>query len=227
MTRSGFLGDTSVHSFAEMDSSALWLLIALAGFAILGFVAAAFINWRTIRADLPKAPPLETATINRSSLYSIGAWLLYAITFVTAYGMSYPLVLSLSGRSPKIIEEVIYHQNLAWFFPPLMIAMAIAPFVSWRGMGFRALMGRITNVLAITIGLIGCILLWMKSGAFHAPGPEETIRLVLFGSPTAGDAVQSGLLSFDVPKVSWVLFLTWLCLFTAVAAFWRLIEVWN
>ncbi|MCH7946108.1 MAG: hypothetical protein IIC73_08875 [Armatimonadetes bacterium] len=227
MTRSGFLGDTSVHSFAKMDSRALWLLIGLTAAAILGFVAAAFVNWRKIRAKLPAAPPMKTAPINRGTLYSIGVWLLYAIAFVTAYGMSYPLVLSLAGQKPKIIEEAIYHQNLAWLFPPLMIAMAVAPFVSWRGMGFRPLIGRITNVLAITVGLIGCILLWMKSGAFHAPGPEETVRLVLFGSPTADAEIQSGLLSFDVPKVSWVLFLTWLCLFTAVGAFWRLMEVWK
>ena len=79
--------------------------------------------------ELPDLPPMETAPINRRALYSIGAWLLYAITFVTAYGMSYPLVLSLAGQKPKIIEEVIYHQNLVWFFPPLMIAMAIAPWM--------------------------------------------------------------------------------------------------
>ncbi len=210
LTRSGWLGDLSVHGFAKMDANALRLLISLSAVSALAFFAFLLKNWKEIKSKEPDLVVSKLALLNREVFYGIGAWLLYAFAFVTALGMSYPLILRIIGRTPEIIEEGLYHDVLAWMFPPLMLAMAIAPFLNWRGLSFRELFSRITNSLAVSIGIVGFLLLWMKSPGFHAPGPEDTINLGPFGESHA--------------VVSWVLFLTWLCLFVAVASFWRMME---
>ncbi len=215
MTRSGFLGDTSVHSFAEMDSRALWILIALGGLAVVGFAVVFLANAKPIRSQLTvgSAP---VPFLSRERFYGIAAWIFYAFAFITAFGMSVPLVQSIFGQDPKVVEESMYHQFLSWGFVPFMLAMAIAPFLNWNGLAFRELFSRITNSLAISIGIVGVILLWMKSPSFFAPGPDESVHWF-----------ELGPVDLHAPKVTWVLFLTWLCLFVAVASFWRMIESWK
>lgn len=213
MTRSGFLGDTSVHSFAEMDGRALWILIALGGSAVVGFLVAFFANSKAIRAALPNASGSSASLLSREYFYGAGAWMFYAFAFMTAFGMSVPLVQSIFKQEPKVVEEALYHQFLSWVFVPMMLAMAVAPFLNWNGLSFRELFSRITNCIAISIGIIGVLLLWMKSSGFHAPGPDETIHWFDIGG-----------LDVHAPKVTWVLFLTGLCLFVAVGSFWRMME---
>ncbi len=207
LTRSGFLGDTSVHSFAEMDSTALWFLIALSIAAISSFLTVLLLNRRHIAPLAPLSPALP---MNREQFYGVGIGLFFAFATITAFGMSFPWLVSLSGSKPRVVEEWLYHNLLVWAFVPFMIFMAVAPYVGWKGLNVSELFGRLINSLAITIGLIGCILLWMKSPGFVAPTKDEVIKVALFDQ--------------NLYKVSWVLFLVGLCLFVAVSSFWRMME---
>jgi cytochrome c-type biogenesis protein CcmF len=210
LTRSGYLGDTSVHSFAEMNPVARWLLVGLSAASLIAFVVATIVNWGKIAESLPKASEIRTSFFNRETFYGIGVWLIWALSITTALGMSVPLLSRLVAEKPKVVEEQLYHQVLAWGFVPLMLAMAVAPFLTWKGLTVGQLMNRIINCIAITIGMIGFILLWMKSPGFHAPAKGDLIDLGPFGKSEA--------------IVSWVLFLTGICLFVAVASFWRMME---
>jgi cytochrome c-type biogenesis protein CcmF len=210
LTRSGYLGDTSVHSFAEMNPVARWLLVGLSAASLIAFVVATIVNWGKIAESLPKASEIRTSFLNRETFYGIGVWLIWALAITTALGMSVPLLSRLVEEKPKVVEEQLYHQVLAWGFVPLMLAMAVAPFLTWKGLTFGQLMNRIINCIAITIGMVGFILLWMKSPGFHAPAKGDLIDLGPFGKSEA--------------IVSWVLFLTGICLFVAVASFWRMME---
>jgi cytochrome c-type biogenesis protein CcmF len=214
LTRSGWLGETSVHSFAQMNPWALRLLVSLSAVGAVAFVAALVANWRHIRSALPSAVGSRATWLNKEVFYGVGIWLLLVgFALVTAIGMSMPAIMRASGKEPKVVEEGLYHHVLVWFFPPFMLAMAIAPFLNWKGLTFRELFSRITNSLAVSIGMVGVILLWMKSSSFHAPGPDETVFFFKIGST-----------SVAAPKVTWLLVLTWLCLFVAVAAFWRMMD---
>lgn len=208
LTRSGFLGDTSVHSFAQMDRSALRLLIGLLVLTAVAFLVNFAIN---VRRAAPSREPEDAAAspLTRSRFYGIGIWLLYFLAATTAFGMSLPFVTGFF-KETKVVEEGLYHDLLVWVYVPLMLVMAVAPFVGWRGTRMREILNRLTNCLAITIGIIGCILLWMKSPGFHAPEQSETVNFAFF--------------QYDAPKVSWVLFLSGLSLFAAVASFWRMFE---
>jgi cytochrome c-type biogenesis protein CcmF len=193
-----------------MNANALILLISLSAVSALAFLVALVLNRAALRAGAHAQATRESAFLSRESFYGIGVWLLSMFAVATGIGMSVPVIMRFSGMEPRIIEEWLYNSVLAWLFPPLMVAMAIAPFLNWKGLSFRELFSRITNSLAISIGIVGFILLWMKSPGFHAPGPDQTINFGPFGESHA--------------VVTWVLFLSWLCLFVAVASFWRMME---
>lgn len=210
LTRSGFLGDTSVHSFAEMDRSALWLLITLMLASVGGFGVLLIARRKSFRKERTQAAP--EYPIERGNFYAAGVWLLTAFAVATAVGMSVPLIQSLSGQAPKVVEERLYNTVLAWVFLPLMLLMAIGPFVSWRGMPLRELVGRLLNVLAVSIGLTGCLMLWLVSGWNGFPSDREAQTTIF--------------LRWAVPQTPWVVFISWFCLFALVASVWRLVESW-
>lgn len=207
LTRSGFLGDTSVHSFAEMDRSALRILIGLGGVAIVGFLVFLIRAWR----QPPAASPAPTDSwMNRAAMYTSGVWILLAMGVITGVGMSVPLIQSLASQKPKMVEEHLYHMVLAWPFPFLMLLIAVAPFVSWRGTSAKELFGKLANCLAVSIGVVGFLLLWLKSGKW--------------GQPADLDAKVQFPAGIEVSAVFWVLFLTWLCLFAVTTNGLRLIQ---
>lgn len=210
LTRSGFLGDTSVHSFANMNRSALWLLIVLIGASVVGFMGLWGQRAVTLRKSIEKPKDMAAAPINRERLFGIGVWLLVGFGIVTAIGMSVPFIETMAGHKPKVVDERLYNTVLTFLFLPLTLIMAIAPFVTWRGLGFRTLVSRFINVFAISIGLVGVTLLWVKSD--------------WNGMPADLDATMNLLLKFPVNRVGWVMVLTFFSVFAIIGALWKLIE---
>lgn len=209
LTRSGFLSDASVHSFAEMDRSALKLLIGLMGVATLGFAGLwgfrAFQN-RGAASDAP-----EERGWGREAFYLIGIATLLMLGIATAIGMSVPLVQALRGQQARVVEEGLYHQVLAYIFIPCMLVMAVTPFVAWRGMKARELFGRLYTVLCVTVGLMGIML----SAVMFTPARgllELQPEVTLFGS-------------HKVNGMAWILILAGLCVFATVANVWRMAEL--
>ncbi len=213
LTRSGFLGDTSVHSFASMDRNALWTLVSLMAATLFGFLGVWAVRRVQMRGQLPAPIMAEPTGLHRESFFAVGSWLLAAFAIVTAIGMSVPLIQSLAGQQPKVVEEQLYNTVLAFFFVPLVLAMAVGPFVTWRGLGFRALVVRMLNVLAVSIGLTGFTLLWAKGD--------------WMGMTADAAATATLLLRWEVNQLAWVMSLTWLCWFGVVASGWRLAETFG
>ncbi|MFZ4506110.1 MAG: cytochrome c biogenesis protein CcsA [Fimbriimonas sp.] len=156
MTRSGLLSDTSVHSFAEMDRSALKLLVGVMGITTLGF----FTAWGIRLAQFRKEPARtdEGTGLRREAFYLAGVMTVILIGLAAMIGMSVPLFMALSGQKPKVVEEGLYHQVLPYLFVPLMLLMAITPFVSWRKMDPKAFWSRAYSIFCISVGLTGITL---------------------------------------------------------------------
>lgn len=225
LTRSGFLGDTSVHSFAQMDRSALWILIALVSISFIVFIAMVVrtaIWWKTAGPD----PRDSSGLLQREAFFTTGNWLLVFLGCVTGFGMSVPLVQSLLGQQPKIVEEQLYNTITSLAFLPLIVLMAIGPFLTWRSLPLRQILPKFINIFAATIGTVGFVMLWMRWGGQevdfgplavgfpgHAVKPDETTRM-LFGA-------------FHVYTAPWVLFLTAICLFALYANLWRMAQIWK
>ncbi len=211
LTRSGFLGDSSVHSFAQMDSSALWFLIALMGGLILGILGVSIRAGIISRREKQEFKKPET-WLNKTVFYGIAMWLLFAFGIVTAIGMSWPLVMSLRGQEPEMVDEFLYNSVLSIFFLPFLLAISIAPFLTWRGLTAKQLARKLINPLAAAIFAVGVCLLWTKNPIWPAQKAlTETVTVIGGG---------------EWPRVPWMLFVFGLCIFAAAANFGRMMELY-
>ena len=210
LTRSGMLSDVSVHSFAEMDRAALKLLVGLCAAAFVGFLGVWF--WTLPSAlRLQRSEGEEAPGWDRESLFRAGTYLLVLFAGATLVGMSLPFFMALAGRPAKVVEEHQYHQVLSFFFVPLMLVMAAAPFVGWRKLGAREVGRRLYNAFCLSFGLVGLSLLAMAATPIRQ-------RIPLSGSVEA-------IGGFSLPKLPWLLILLGLCWFVLVANVWRVVEL--
>ncbi len=210
LTRSGLLDKVSLHSFATMDTHALvilrWFMIAVVvAYAVL-FAATA----RRAASAVP-APDPDDGAVHRESFYRFGMLLISMLGIVLALGMSWPVIAALRGGEGSKVEEWLYHLVVVWFFLPVTLLMAVAPFVSWRSMGWRALGNRLFTVICISIGLTGFIQMGLMSPSF--------------GVHSEPGATVAGPFGYRVALPFWMLLLVFLCLFVMVANIWRISEI--
>ena len=212
LTRSGFLAETSVHSFAEMEQTAHKVLLGFFAIATAGFVGLWLVRGRVL--GKLSEPEAEEAGVSREGTYRWGAVLLGLIAAATAIGMSVPMFMALSGRQPAIVEEHVYHLVLGWFFVPTILLMAVAPYIGWRPQSLKAAMSALMNPLSLTIGTLGAALLALNrspwtAGAF---GTKDTVEFPL---------------GIHVWLKPWVLFLAGICIFACYANLWKVGTLWK
>ncbi len=224
LTRSGFLGDTSVHSFANMDRSALWILVAL-GIASIGAFLAVYIPtakwWKSQASEAPKVDGFWT----KDTFYGYASWLLISLAVIAAFGMSVPLIQSLKGEKPRVVEESLYNTVVAFPFIPIVFIMAIAPFLTWRKVGIKNFTKYLINLLSATIAVTGFTLLWLKWG-----GQEVNIGsfVVLFpGIPADPKKITNFFINHAVYTTPWILALYALCVFAVFANLTRGVQLFR
>lgn len=213
LTRSGFLAETSVHSFAQMERTAHFLLLGFFIASTVGFITLWSVQTGRYRHEwAPPADDESDGLIRRENMYRMGSALLVGMALATGFGMSVPMIMALTGREPKVVEEVVYHNILVWLFVPVMLLIGIGPFVAWRKMGVKELLRRLVNVLSLTFGLLGFAVFLLLHPRFGA-------------SPDRSAVVSTPVGNFYL--VPWVLFLVAICLFAFVANLWRAGEMWK
>ena len=210
LTRSGLMGDTSVHSFAEMDRSALWILVGLMSASLIAF-GVVFARFKPGAAEARVKQP--QSIFNLGTLYPLGMTILMILGAAATVGMSTPVLTKLRGAQSTVATET-YHQITVWFFVPLAIAMAIAPFTNWRGLAAKALWKRLEIALGLSLLFTGVLLLWYKfmvPAALHLPKDE----------------VLNTIFTVKVPTVGTIMTLAWVCLFGIMANGVRIVETWR
>ncbi len=210
LTRSGFLADASVHSFAEMDRSALKLLIGLVGSAF-GFFGIAwgvrvYQERRAAKAD--EGP----GALKRDNLMKLGIISISVLGLATAVGMSVPFFMALSGKPPKVVEEGLYHQVIPWFYVPIMLLLAVAPTTAWKAASVKEFAGKVYSILCAAIGLTGLTVFIVAATSANR---EITLNPILsfFGHKMNG--------------LPWLLFLIGLSYFAIVGNVWRMGLLWR
>ncbi len=213
LTRSGLLDNVSVHSFASMNRSALIILECFLATVIVGYTAVYFRRGKQAAIEASPSSP-EDEGIQREGLYRIGILMVSLLAVVIAIGMSWPWFSALlQGGEKSRVEEALYHQVVVWFFIPVMLFMAVTPFVSWRAMGVKEIDKRVRQVLYITIGLLGFAIMALAN-------PKHGIHSV------PGDTVDF-LFGIKLPLFGWMSVLIFLCMFVAVANTWRAVEMFK
>ncbi len=210
LTRSGVYGDQSVHSFAEMDAGARWVLIGILGVFGLGYLGMWLKRIRSWQELQPETEP--SSFLSRAGAFVSAQWLLLAMAIGAGVGMSIPALFVLQGKAPKAVEEAMYNRILVWILIPLLLGMAIGPFLSWRGSSLKVVLNRIGRSLQASLVLLAGMILWLKYGVHNEfkPAPEDSLWAP-FG--------------FTIPVTNWILFLSWLCLFTLCANMSKLLEL--
>jgi cytochrome c-type biogenesis protein CcmF len=125
--------------------------------------------------------------------------------------MSWPVITAARGGQGSRVEESLYHLVVVWFFLPLMVLMAITPFVSWRRMEGTALRDRLFGVLCVSFGITGLLHLMLLSTPLGV-------------HPEAGATVAAPF-GRHVPLALWMLVLLLSVVFVVVANVWRTVEL--
>ncbi len=203
LTRSGLLDGVSNHSFARMDRATLQVLRAVLVGVAGAYVASVIAAVRIAKAPAPAAPSAPAAGYERGQAYSAGIVLLSLVSLVIAVGMSWPVLVALRGGRTERVEETLYQQALVPFFIPLLLLMAVAPFMKWRHEAPGAIGKRAMNAFSLSLGLFGLLLLATR----------------LPGSPILLDSARrvSAPFGLQLSSIAVIGGLVWALLFVAVA----------
>jgi cytochrome c-type biogenesis protein CcmF len=164
LTRSGILGNASVHSFTDLGLSGQ-LLVYLLFFTILAIILLVF-RWK----HLPKDEK-ETST------YSAEFWIFIGVIILCLSGFQVILTTSIPVYN-KVAELFNVKLNMAlptdqvkhytsfqmWLFVPVMFLSGVAQYFWWKRVGKNAL-SKLTNPLIITLLITSLVITF--SGVKH------------------------------------------------------------
>lgn len=162
LTRSGILGDFSVHSFADLGIAAtlgrLIFLLLLIFFGLLVFRV-----FQDMRGSgrLPSPPIVESPTGKEANHYA-NVWVLSAIAFLVLLGTSTPILTGMIApyspavEGPSSVNVSFYNQYTAPFALFMLALLALCPLMAWTGRKEsvnQAETATRTDTLALILGL--------------------------------------------------------------------------
>ena len=204
LTRSGVLGDVSVHSFVDLglyNQLLVWIVsIGLVGFGLFA--------WRY--RDLP-APPTPPATLSRESMIFTGALLLALSGLVIILGTSAPILGKVFRDNPSAVPIAFYN---AWTLPlavGIAFLMGLGQVFWWRKMTVEDVNRVLLRPLALTVVSTAAVLVL-------TPFVAETVQPA---APAPGPAVaQAGILGAGFFQTHGTSLLLLLLLFTSFFTLW-------
>jgi cytochrome c-type biogenesis protein CcmF len=162
LTRSGILGDTSVHSFAEPGQTIyMILLVGLIFFALLGLILF-FIRYKELNNSTQK---IELSTNSREFVLSLGTLTLFLITLIVFLGTTWPITTELLTGTKSAIDISFYN---IWILPLAIIILlfnSIAIFFHWKSTDLKKFFKQIEIPLIISV-VITAILAVLKIQRF-------------------------------------------------------------
>lgn len=127
LTRSGILGDSSVHAFTDLGMSGQ-LLLYMVFFVVLAVVLLA-VNWK----KLPRSGQ-EESSYSREFWMFIGAMVLVVACFQITFSTSIPVINKILGTKLAPPVDVLAHYN-AWQLPFAVILgllIAVTQYFKWK-----------------------------------------------------------------------------------------------
>jgi len=175
LTRSGVLGDTSVHSFVSPGGFVYAVLvIVLLTFLALGFGLLAA-RWKELRQE-----PVRFELMSRENALGLGSAVLLASATIVLIGTSWPLLMPIFDK-PKVAVPVDFYNNLHL---PIAFAIVLLNGLSmrlkWKHTdGAEFARGVLTGVTIAAIGTIGLVLLGISDPLYIALGFGSLLAIVV------------------------------------------------
>ncbi|MBL7859155.1 MAG: cytochrome c biogenesis protein CcsA [Cyclobacteriaceae bacterium] len=158
LTRSGILGESSVHSFTDLGLSGQLLLYLL--FFTLAAIILSIIRWK----EIPTTDN-EIATYSREFWVFIGVMVLCMMGFQVIVETSKPVFNAISrlfggegNMAPKPDAIVFYSMFQLWFAVALALLSAVGQFFWWKKIDRRELMKELLVPFLITLLLFVIII---------------------------------------------------------------------
>jgi cytochrome c-type biogenesis protein CcmF len=156
LTRSGVLGDFSVHSFVDLGITG-WLVFNMVFFLVASIALLAW-RWREIPAEVGDEP-----FVSRTIFFVVGILLFILIGLVVLVGTSAPLISRLWGEPAQVGPE-FYNAMGYWIAVVFAAFLGGTPFLAWSRA--RAGAGKLlAATLAVTaVCLAAAALLGLSGG---------------------------------------------------------------
>lgn len=150
LTRSGVLGDTSVHSFVDPGRFAFWiLLLFMVTFVVLGTT---LVLMRRKNMDVHRE---EFAPTTREFMLSIGSALVMASAIFVTIGTSWPVIMEIVGMPKVAVATDFYNKVHQILVPLILIVNAISLVTQWRSTSRSVFLKKLLRASAIaTIGTV-------------------------------------------------------------------------
>lgn len=162
LTRTGVLGDTSVHAFTGEGKSLYWHLLAVLALLIILCVSLLWKRWKT----LPRIRN-EEASSSREFWMAIGSFVLLIsaahIIFATSTPIWGPLVQKISGKMPAITDPVAHYNSIqVWIGIMLGLLSAFVLYLKFKTSDLKVFWKRIGVIGAIALVLTTLIAIGQK-----------------------------------------------------------------
>ena len=134
LTRSGILGDTSVHSFVEPGKIVYFLLLVFMVFFIALAVTFLLVRFKNLQEFIGKT---QFKVSSKEFTLSIGSILLLASTVIIFIGTSWPWIAPLFGKEKAAIDIQLYNEwNLPIAFL-ILVLNAVSLYQRWYSKTFK------------------------------------------------------------------------------------------
>jgi cytochrome c-type biogenesis protein CcmF len=154
LTRSGVLGEMSVHSFGEPGTAAYSVLLGV----LLLFLIISLVLFLSRLKDINAQIKKEDFQINsREFGLSLGAFALLLSTFVVFIGTTWPISTELFGQTKSSVDISFYDK---WNLPiavVILILNAISYYFSWRKSNWNEVFKKM--LVPFIVALVGTIIL--------------------------------------------------------------------
>jgi cytochrome c-type biogenesis protein CcmF len=153
LTRSGILGDFSVHSFVELGLMG-YLVVFIVLFAALGAGLLAW-RWREIERRV-----LYSRALSREFALVVGITLFVVITLIVGIGTSMPVISLLPLFASQVSVDLgWYGPNVAPFGLLVLLTMAVGPLLGWQRSKHGSLLRALRLPAALSaVAVAACLL---------------------------------------------------------------------
>lgn len=162
LTRTGVLGETSVHSFTGKGKALYWHLIIVIGIFLLGSVALLIKNWK----QMPKIAGEESAD-TREFWILIGSLFLFIaslqIIFYTSIPVWAPLYNKITGTeiAPPQDPITFYNNVQVWFAIIIALLSGAIQFLKYKKTQLNRVWKRLGIIAAVSLGFT-ILLIWAQ-----------------------------------------------------------------
>jgi len=162
LTRTGILGETSVHAFTDAGSALYWHLVIVLGLFLAGSIFLIVRSWR----KMPKIAGEEEANsrefwmlIGSIFLLISGLW----IIFYTSLPVWSPLWNKITGSqiAPPNDRVAFYNDSQVWFAFIIAVLSGAIQFFKYKKTGMRVVWKKLGMLSAISL-VLSALLIWRQ-----------------------------------------------------------------